>query len=33
MERVLQRNARTALILLSIAIAFFIGVFLRHWLW
>jgi hypothetical protein len=33
MERALRPNARTALILLSIAIAFFIGVVVRHWLW
>jgi hypothetical protein len=33
MERALRQNARTALILVSIAIAFFIGVVVRHWLW
>jgi hypothetical protein len=33
MERALRQNARTALILLSIAAAFFIGVVVRHWLW
>ena len=26
-------NLRTALILASIALAFFVGVVLRHWLW
>ncbi|HZN27645.1 MAG TPA: cytochrome oxidase small assembly protein [Burkholderiales bacterium] len=26
-------NAKTALILLSIAVAFFVGVVVRHWLW
>jgi hypothetical protein len=25
------RNVRTALILLSVALAFFVGVILRHW--
>jgi hypothetical protein len=29
----MSSNARTALILASIALAFFIGVLLRHWLW
>ena len=29
----MSSNARTALILASIALAFFIGVVLRHWLW
>ena len=29
----MSSNARTALILASIAAAFFIGVVVRHWLW
>jgi hypothetical protein len=33
MERALPANTKTALILVSIAIAFFIGVVVRHWLW
>ena len=33
MERALTNKAKTALVLLSIAVAFFIGVVLRHWLW
>jgi hypothetical protein len=33
MEHAVRQNARTALILLSIAIAFFVGVVVRHWLW
>jgi hypothetical protein len=28
-----SRNLRTALILASIALAFFVGVVVRHWLW
>jgi hypothetical protein len=33
MERALAANAKTGLILLSIVVAFFIGVVVRHWLW
>ena len=33
MERAVRASARTALILVSIAIVFFIGVIVRHWLW
>ena len=29
----MSSKARTAIILLSIAAAFFIGVVVRHWLW
>jgi len=29
----MSSKAKTALILASIAAAFFFGVFLRHWLW
>jgi hypothetical protein len=29
----MSSKARTALILATIALAFFIGVILRHWLW
>jgi hypothetical protein len=29
----MSRNARTALILASIALVFFVGVVMRHWLW
>ena len=29
----MSSKARTALILLSIAAAFFVGVVVRHWLW
>ncbi|HZM43484.1 MAG TPA: cytochrome oxidase small assembly protein [Burkholderiales bacterium] len=29
----MSSNARTALILASIALAFFVGVVLRHWVW
>ena len=32
-EPALSGKAKTALIMFSIAIAFFIGVFVRHWLW
>jgi len=28
-----SRNLKTALILFSVVIAFFIGVIVRHWLW
>ena len=33
MEHTLSGNTRTALILLSIAVAFFIGIVVRFWLW
>jgi len=33
MELALSGKAKTALILASIALAFFIGVIIRHWLW
>jgi hypothetical protein len=29
----MKGNARTALILLSIAVVFFVGVVVRHWIW
>ncbi len=29
----MSNNAKTALILASIALIFFIGVMVRHWLW
>jgi len=29
----MSNNLRTALILASIAFAFFVGVVIRHWLW
>jgi len=29
----MSTNARTALILASIALAFFVGIVVRHWLW
>lgn len=29
----MRSNAKTALILASIAAAFFIGVLIRHWIW
>jgi hypothetical protein len=29
----MSSNARTALILASIALVFFVGVVIRHWLW
>jgi hypothetical protein len=32
-EHELSGKAKTALILVSIAVAFFIGIVLRHWLW
>ena len=32
-ERVVSRNRKTALVLWSVVIAFFIGVIIRHWLW
>ncbi len=33
MELTLNGKVRTALILLTIAVAFFVGIFLRFWLW
>jgi hypothetical protein len=30
---VMRNNTRTALILASIALAFFVGVVIRHWVW
>jgi hypothetical protein len=33
MEHTLNSKVRTGLILLSIAVAFFIGIILRFWLW
>ena len=33
MEHPLDAKAKTALLLLGIAAAFFAGVVLRHWLW
>jgi hypothetical protein len=33
MEHVLRNRVRTALILGSIAAAFFIGIIIRYWLW
>jgi hypothetical protein len=33
MEQAVQAKAKTALILLGIAAAFFAGVVVRHWLW
>jgi hypothetical protein len=33
MERAVSANAKTALILLSIALVFFLGIFVRRWLW
>ena len=32
-ERVVSRNRKTALVLCSVVIAFFVGVIIRHWLW
>ena len=32
-ERVVSRNRKTALVLCSVVIAFFVGVIVRHWLW
>jgi hypothetical protein len=32
-QAALSSNARTALVLASIALAFFIGVMFRHWQW
>ncbi len=33
MQAVMGSNAKTALILAFIAVAFFIGVVIRHWIW
>jgi len=33
MERAVSANAKTALILLSIALVFFLGILVRRWLW
>jgi len=33
MERAVSANAKTALILLSIALMFFLGILVRRWLW
>jgi hypothetical protein len=33
MERAVSANAKTALILLSIALVFFLGIVVRRWLW
>lgn len=33
MELALRSNIKTALILATIALAFFVGVIVRHWLW
>ena len=33
MDDAMTAKARTALILLSIAAAFFVGIVVRHWLW
>jgi hypothetical protein len=33
MDAAVTGKAKTALILVSIAIAFFIGIVVRHWLW
>ena len=33
MESALNGNTRTALILLSVALVFFIGIVVRFWLW
>jgi hypothetical protein len=32
-EGAMSPNAKTALVLASIAVAFFIGVVIRHWQW
>jgi len=32
-ELVVSRNRKTALVLCSVVIAFFLGVIIRHWLW
>ena len=33
MNATMTAKAKTALLLASVAAAFFIGVFVRHWLW
>ena len=33
MERAVSANAKTALILLSVALVFFLGILVRRWLW
>lgn len=33
MEQAMNGKARTAILLATIALAFFIGVIVRHWLW
>ena len=33
MRAAMSSNVKTALILASIALAFFIGVVIRHWIW
>jgi len=33
MDSILNGKVKTALILASIALAFFVGVIVRHWLW
>ncbi len=33
MQAVMSSNVKTALVLAFIALAFFIGVMVRHWLW
>jgi hypothetical protein len=33
MHAAMSRNLKTALVLASIALAFFIGVMVRHWQW
>jgi hypothetical protein len=32
-DSVMSSNLKTALVLVSIAVAFFIGVMIRHWVW
>jgi hypothetical protein len=32
-QMTLTRKAKTALVLASIAVAFFAGVLIRHWIW
>jgi hypothetical protein len=33
METAVSSKAKTALVLVSVALAFFISVIIRHWLW
>jgi hypothetical protein len=33
MQTAMSSNAKTALVLASIAMLFFVGVMIRHWLW